>query len=456
MSPTRYRSAGLAMAASLALTTVGMVAPATAADSPEAAVNQLLDASVSGDYDAIDTLVCEAERSAVRSMLDPGEAMDVEMARELISFSIEDRAVEVVDEDGDEATVRVTGTMSMGVGDGDVEEVARMLVEADMGELSEEDLEMMLPFMEMALTQTVPIDEELTVVREADEWVVCGGLGVSSVDDYDFETTNVSSDGLCGLVLPEELTAAGSVAYESSSGWALNTCSYQDSDYTQSTTVTVELDADAAYAAGAYGYDVELEVAGAPAFTSDQPGAPLLVQVGPDVLNVQVQAWDPGPTADDLDLLEQTTAIAELFAPRVAESRDALIEPVPPLLCDLAFAGDLEAAVGMPMHFGSVDDQSCSYESRDDFSVNAYVSEGTIEQYRQFYAEAEDATFAGMPALEVSNDPDQTGYSVVVELPGERLLTVDVRPSAYDKPMTVSGSEVVELLTRHIVDKSAE
>ena len=160
MSPTRSRAAGLAVAASLAILAGGIAAPAVAADSPEEAVNQLLDASVTGDYEAIDALVCEAERAAVRSMLDPSEAMDMELARELITFDIEDRSVEVLSEDDQEATVRLTGTMSMGVGDGDVEAVAMALLEEDLGELSEEDIELMLPFMEMALTQSMPVDEE--------------------------------------------------------------------------------------------------------------------------------------------------------------------------------------------------------------------------------------------------------------------------------------------------------
>ena len=75
MPPTRSRATGLAVASSLLLTLGALAAPAAAADSPEAAVNGLLDAVEAGQYEAIESLVCEAEQASVRAMLDPSEAM---------------------------------------------------------------------------------------------------------------------------------------------------------------------------------------------------------------------------------------------------------------------------------------------------------------------------------------------------------------------------------------------
>ncbi|MEX1295011.1 MAG: hypothetical protein AB1Z67_02455, partial [Candidatus Limnocylindrales bacterium] len=158
MPPTRSRAAALTVATTLALVAGATAMPATAADSPEAAVNELLDAVEAADFGAVDTLVCEAERAAVRAQLDPAEAIGLDEARELITFRIGERAVEVTAEDGDTATVMLTGTMSMDVGEAEVEAVAMTLLEAEMGELSDEDLESMLPLFEMALSQTVPID----------------------------------------------------------------------------------------------------------------------------------------------------------------------------------------------------------------------------------------------------------------------------------------------------------
>ena len=255
MPPTRSRAGGLAAAFSLAL--VGAVAvPALAADSPEAAVNELVDAITSGDYAAIDTLVCEEEREAVRAQLDPGEAMGLEGDDLPISFNIEDRAVELISEDGDTATVALTGTMSIDVAEEDIEAIALEMMGAEFGELSEEDIEAMLPFVQMAFSQTTPLDEEITVVREDGAWLVCGGLGQPAEDlDYGIEPS-VSEAGLCGLVLPDELSGLGPVQYDSSNGFA-DSCTYSTSDYDtyQYTTVSVEFGTDAEYLRQAYGAD---------------------------------------------------------------------------------------------------------------------------------------------------------------------------------------------------------
>jgi hypothetical protein len=459
MSPTRSRAVG--QAAALSLTLVGTLAlPAAAADSPEGAVNALIDAVEGGDFASIDALVCEAERDSVLAMFDPGEAMGLSAGDLPISFRFDDRALEVVSEDGDEVTIRLTGTMSMDVDEAEMESVARALLEAEMGEASDEDIEQMLPFMMMAFSQTASIDEEVTVVSEDGDWLVCGGLGDEPVTDgFEDElspTIEVPAEGVCALATPEELTAVGQLEYDTSSGWELTTCTYSTSDWEayHNTTVTVELDSDAAYAAGAYGADQELEVAGAPAFTMDQPNSPLIVQVGPDVLNVTV--WAPEPAPDGYDGTAQAVAIAELFAPRVTEARASLIAPTRPLLCELTFAGDFEAAMGSPLHSGSVSEDYCNFESRDLLYVNAGISQGTLDDHLMFYPGSEETTLAGLRALHVEDEYNPSAYVVRVELPGEQVLDLTVQPYDYDKPLSVSGSEVAELLTQHIVDKLAE
>ena len=459
MSPTHSRAGGLA--AALSLTLVGALAlPAVAADSAEGAVNELIDAVEAGDFESIDALVCEAEREAVREQLDPGGSMGLSADEFPLTLQVEDRALEVISEDGDEVTIRLTGTMSMNVEEDDIEALALAMLEADMGdELSEEDIEMMLPFMTMAFTQTVPMDEEITVVNEDGEWLICGGLGEASADDVDFDddfggVAEVEPEGVCGLATAEEVTAAGVLQYDAGSGWELTSCSYQNWETYHNATVTVELDTDAAYAAGAYGADRELEVAGGPAFTSDYDNAPLIVQVGPDMLRVEV--WPPDPAPDGYDGLQQATAIAELFAPRVAESREDLIEPVKPLLCDLGFAADLEAALDLPMHSGSVDGEYCNFESRDAMSVRANVSEGALDDLLTWYPDSQETTIAGLPAFEVLGAFDESAFTVNVGLSDEQVLSITVEPATYDKPLAVSGLDVAELLTQHIVDKSAE
>jgi hypothetical protein len=457
MPPTPSRAGGAATAFSLLLALGGLAAPAAAADNPEAAVNELMDAVEAGDFSALDGLVCEAERDAVRAMLDPGEQMGFGGGELPLTFQIEDRSVEIVAEDGDEATAQLGGTLSMDVDEDEIEDLVRSLLEADMGgEVSDEDFEMMLPFVEMAFSQSLPMDEEVTLVREDGEWVVCGGLGEVPQDDFGLEEANLSSEGVCGLATPEELTAVGLLEYDTSSGFELTSCTYSTSDWEayHSATVSVGLDTDAEYNASAYGADQEIEVAGARAFASDGGNVPLFVQVGPDMLSVS--AWPPEPLPEGYDGLAQSVAIAELFVPRMAESRADLIPPVLPLLCDLAFAGDFEAAIGAPMQSGNVESDYCNFTSRDTLNLNVSLRDGTLDEFLQFYPDSEEMTVAGLPALKIDDEYNESNFDVRVELPGEQVLSVTVEPPAYDKPLNAPSLEVVELLTQHVVDKQAE
>lgn len=460
MPPTRSGAAGLAVAVSLALSAV-IAAPVAAADSPEAAVNALIDAVEAGDYAALDDLVCEAERASVREMLDPSEAMGISMEEFPITISIADRSLEVISDDGDEATIRLTGSMSMNVEEDQLEALAMAAMAADMGEVSEEDLEMMLPFLMMAFTQTTPMDEELTVVNEGGQWLVCGGLGEAPADDLGFDdefgiVSNVSTDGVCGLVLPEELTAAGQLTYDTSSGWDISNCTYSSSDFESyhSATVFVELDTDAQSNAGAYGADQTLEVAGSPAYASSQPNVPFFVQVGPDMLNISV--WPPDPAPDGYDQMAQTMAIAELFVPRIVDSRAELIPPVLPLLCDLTFAVDFETTTGLVLNGGNVSPDFCNFESRDNAYVNANLSPGTLDDFLMFSPDAEELIVAGLPAVQLDDQFNESAVEFRIQLPDEQVLMVSVQPYAFDKPMTLSGIDVVEALTQHVLERRAE
>ena len=133
MLPTRSRVLGVAVAATLMLTLAGLAAPVAAADDPETVVNELFDAVEAGDFAAVESLVCEAERAAVREMIDPGAQLDVDASSlaEALTFAVEDRGVTVLSNDGETAIVEVTGTMSMNVDEDEIGELARSLLIAD-------------------------------------------------------------------------------------------------------------------------------------------------------------------------------------------------------------------------------------------------------------------------------------------------------------------------------------
>ena len=64
MSSLRARVTAMAASAAL-LVSLGLGAPASAADSPEAAVNEFLDLVVAGDFSAIENVVCAEDQAAM-------------------------------------------------------------------------------------------------------------------------------------------------------------------------------------------------------------------------------------------------------------------------------------------------------------------------------------------------------------------------------------------------------
>jgi hypothetical protein len=455
MPPTRSRVLSLAVATTLAITG-GLAAPAAAADSPEGAVNQLLDAVEGGDTSALDTLVCEAERDAVREMLDPGSAMGMEGASTLVTFQFEDRDVELIAEDSDEATVNISGTMSMNVSDDDLESVALALLDAEGEDYSEEDLAMMMPFMEMALTQTLPLDEEVTVIVEDGGWVVCGGLGEPPEEpDYGFEPT-ISTEGICALASPDELSALGPLEYDGSTDYFDRDCSFSTSDFENyhQVTVSIEFDTEAENVALTYGADQPVDVGGSPAWAPGPDGfaTSLITQAGSDTILVIVSAPETPP--ESFDWLTQATLVTELIMPRLAETRVDLVgptpEPTPEVpLCPEISLDELNEATGLGLDEQTSDAYSCQFVSADGdpgyHFAYAYVNEIDLETYKLWIGEHEEATVAGLPAL-------VTEMQTVVELPGgTEVLDVTVSLDAADEAMTRSTAEVGAIVAEYIL-----
>jgi|GEM_PF-4179644 len=461
MPPTRSRALGLAMASSLLLTAGGLAAPVAAADSPEAAVNKLFEMATSRDLSTLDSLVCEAERESVRAMLDIEGQMGLDDLGPLLSaltFEISDISVDVTSNDGQTATAQVGGTMSMSVPDDQVEDLVRAMLEADQGPddppLSEEDLAFMVPLMGSALNSTAPIDEEVTLVVEDGQWLVCGGLGeVPEEPDYGFEPS-VSSDGLCALATPDELSTLSALAYDSSNGFE-SFCSYSISDFEDYhvTSITLELDGDAETIAGYYGSDQPLEVGGAAAFAPGPEGFgnQLLTQVGPDILLVSVNLPEDPP--EGLDWLTQAILVTELLMPRMADFRFELVGPTPPptpeptpevSLCESLPMEVLNEQTGLGFDEATGDSAYCGYTSTDGepgfHTVIVSLTEAALDDFLLWLPDLEETTVADQRAL-------QGGGQLIVELPGGAYsLSVSGWLDAADESATATDDEMRRLV----------
>lgn len=457
MPPTRSRVTGLAVATALLLPLAGLSLPASAADSPEDAVYQLFEAVERGDRDAIGTLVCEAEREGVRELLDPSESLGFEAAD--LAFVVDDLGVELIDRSGEEATVGVTGTLSLDVAEDEVESLARSMLSADSDmELSEEDMAMMLPLVEMVLTQSYPLDREVTLVVEDGEWVVCGGLVDEPEEpDFGFEPS-VSEEGLCGVVRPEELNAVSELRYDSSNGFA-GVCSYSNSDYDayHSASVTVEFDTDAEMYAQAYGADQSLEVAGAPAWASgpDSFGTTLLTQVGDDLIMVNISL--PEDVPDGLSWLGQAVLVTELFMPRLDEARELILGPPPSptpeptpeaSLCETLPLDELNELTGLGFDAASGDPSSCYYEQLDGepgFHVATFtLVDLPMDEFASFLPDLEETAVGELRAMAGEG-------ALLVDLPGgTHTLQVGGFIDATDDSATMTSEELLRVIAERV------
>jgi len=328
----------MAAASGMLLASLVLSVPVAAADSPEAAVNEFFDLAVAGEFSRIGEVVCAADQDALLEAFDFGGQLGLDAEDALASaltFEISDRSIEVIDQEGDTATVAVNALMTMSVPDDQIEPLVHAILEADLGPddppVSHDEVDFMLALMGSSFNQTQAIEQEATVVRKEGRWLVCGGLvdEPESVPGFEPTVSTVSTEGLCGIVTPDELSALSSLAYDSATGFG-EFCSFYTSDFEDYHTTAVSLSPnfDVAEMASIYGAEQETEVAGARAFASDPElgTQQLFTQVGEDVLEVSV---DIDYAVDDVDWLTQASLITELLMPRLPAFREALVGPTP-------------------------------------------------------------------------------------------------------------------------------
>lgn len=209
-------------------------APVAAAESPEAAANELLELLDQGDLAAVDGLVCEADRDAVRGLFDMGAALGIPAAAVAgsgLDVVIDDASVELLEQGDESATVRIMASLSIDLEEQRARELVREMLEAEGQTVADEDLDVMVPLISAALGQAQELSRELSLVLDDGAWLICGGFDVVDevVDDED-EAPDVSFAGLCGYVSLADIDAlaGGALAFDRSVGRA-GRCTYTSS-----------------------------------------------------------------------------------------------------------------------------------------------------------------------------------------------------------------------------------
>jgi hypothetical protein len=458
MSRTPSRLALAPIVAVLVVAGATVAPPVTAADSPEAAVSELFDILASGDFAALDTVVCAADRDVISETFDVATQLGLDSEDPLagaLALEMGDRSVELIGQEGDSATVAVRATMSMSVAEDQIEDLVRAIIAADQGPddppPSDEDVEMMMGFMGSAFNQAQRLDEEVSVVREEGEWRVCGGLVEPAEEPMPAEQP-WQSEGLCGLLDMETVNAAGALQYATATGFdTVCTLSSSMADIEGYHTATLALDEGHDYQTfqQMFGMDEELEVAGYPAFAA---GDQVFVQVGDDMLQVSVYLGEEPPA--DVDAVSQAVGLAELVIPRLSEIATPTPEPTPVTtpevpLCEGLSLDELNELTGLAFEQAEGDASSCQYMSLGGEGgfhfVVAYAGESDLETYRLWVTDYEETTIAGLPAM-------VTGQQTLVELPdGARVLDITVVLDSSDDVTTMTAAEIGALVAERLL-----
>lgn len=136
------------------------------------------------DIDAAQQYVCQAQREEFAQEFDlsggfgelvgAGDAdVDTEAILDAMQINMEDMEYEEISQEGDEAVVNVQGTMKIDFDTDKLKAVMKDAMAASGESVSDEELDMALGMMEGMLGAGVPLDEEMTLIKEDGKWVIC-------------------------------------------------------------------------------------------------------------------------------------------------------------------------------------------------------------------------------------------------------------------------------------------
>lgn len=169
------------------LLAVGGVGPpgVSAADTPESAVTDVLDAFAAKDFGNLGPLVCEARRDEIVSQLDmtaafAGLGIEPQVILDAMTIAFDDPQVTLVSQDEVSARVHLATTMSMTIALD--EETIRTIVvgvlESSGMEVTDEAVEQYVGILGASLNQSMSeeADTDVEVVNENGEWLMCDTL----------------------------------------------------------------------------------------------------------------------------------------------------------------------------------------------------------------------------------------------------------------------------------------
>jgi hypothetical protein len=326
--PRRRSAATWFLALGLALTAAVPGVPATAQETPEDVVNQLLDTIAAKEFDRVGDLACADERASVVAQFDvaasfsdiPG--LDGEAFLEAFEFSVEDRSVTLLSQEGDEASVDISATLAMSMDAEAARPFIVTILESSGVEVTDEMIEQGLATFMSGTEEGQQLDATVRVVREDGAWLICDDLSDSDGERGDVEASPTAAEGnLCGLASLEELNSLGSLAYATADASAAGSCLYLPEETSPHHSLYLLLDptfTDIESLRTIFPDAEELSVADHPALFT---GSELYVATEAGIL--MLNALLPEEGDPDMTLREHLVVVGELVVPRLLEAAPA-------------------------------------------------------------------------------------------------------------------------------------
>lgn len=174
----RLRSAFACAVLSVWLAGCGSAAP----DNAAGVVRQAFSLVDQGDIDGVVGITCEAQKATIRQQFDlsgsfgrivPG--VDVNQLIEAIILDTTGLAITQTSGTGDKASVQVNGTMKVSVDAPRLRDMFKKLAEQQGQPVDDATLDGLVSTLQ-AVSQSIPVNQTVDVVREGGAWKLCSRL----------------------------------------------------------------------------------------------------------------------------------------------------------------------------------------------------------------------------------------------------------------------------------------
>lgn len=152
-------------------------------NTPEGAVNNVINAMKAKNFSAIAPMICAAKRDEISKKLDittslassaPG--LDRQKLLDAMTFDFKDLSVTKVSESGDTAVVAVKGSLAITLDPAKARDIVKAILSAGGKTPTDAEIDALLPTMIDALSKGTPINSQGDVVREGGTWLLCSDL----------------------------------------------------------------------------------------------------------------------------------------------------------------------------------------------------------------------------------------------------------------------------------------